>query len=66
MAFSVPGACELLGCHPEAAGAPDYQGIVEYEERVLPFELAGPSTSAAIQRVAWVAAGGGGASGVVA
>jgi len=41
VAFSVVAAGGLLGCRAQAAGAPDYQGIVEYEERILAFELAG-------------------------
>jgi HlyD family secretion protein len=35
------GAGGLLGCHTQATAAQDYQGIVEYEERVLAFELSG-------------------------
>ena len=41
VAFSVLAAGGLLGCHSHATAAPDYQGIVEYEERVLGFELGG-------------------------
>ncbi|CAN5816246.1 efflux RND transporter periplasmic adaptor subunit [soil metagenome] len=39
VAIALAGA--LLGCPSPSAGAPDYQGIVEYEERVLAFELPG-------------------------
>jgi len=41
VAFSVLVAGGLLGCHSRATAASDYQGIVEHEERVLGFELAG-------------------------
>jgi HlyD family secretion protein len=41
VAFSILGACVALGCRAQAVAASDYQGIVEYEERVLGFELAG-------------------------
>lgn len=41
LAFSALVAGGLLGCHGQAAAVSDYQGIVEYEERILGFELAG-------------------------
>jgi HlyD family secretion protein len=41
LAFSALAALGLFGCRAPAAGATDFQGIVEYEERVLGFELAG-------------------------
>ncbi|HSO40745.1 MAG TPA: hypothetical protein VLT33_49810, partial [Labilithrix sp.] len=41
VAIALVAAGALLGCPSPSAGAPDYQGIVEYEERVLGFELSG-------------------------
>ncbi len=41
VAVAAAAAGGLAACHARAASGSDYQGIVEYEERVLAFELAG-------------------------
>jgi HlyD family secretion protein len=47
---AIVGWFALAGCTPAPAVPPGYQGVVEYEERVLSFEVAGKIEKVAVAR----------------